>query len=105
MNTTYKKLNSFVYIFVVSCVIFFKSLYWQGVSYKVDNCHALLHEQYFSKNYFLDRWYPVVVSVDVPALSTWANYHLNKGIILRMLPIVLLFLDNNLFLMIRPAYF
>ena len=41
----YKKSNSFVYKFVVNR---------QGVPYKTEYWHTWSHEQYFSKNHFLD---------------------------------------------------
>ena len=51
----YKKLNSFVYKFVVNCQIFLKT---QGVPYKAEAWHVWSQEQYFLKHSFLDicRW-------------------------------------------------
>ena len=48
----YKKSNSFVYIFAVNCQ--FPKYLRHSVPFKAESWHALSHEQYFSKQCFLD---------------------------------------------------
>ena len=49
----HKKLNSFVYQFVVNLQGFLNNSIMVH-SYKAENWHALSHEQYFWKHNFLD---------------------------------------------------